>query len=49
MLIINWKPNKNSSTSLYQQIVDYIKKMISTGELDIGSKLPTQRELARIF
>lgn len=49
MLIINWKPNKNSSTSLYQQIVDYIKKLISTGELDIGSKLPTQRELAKIF
>lgn len=49
MLIINWKPNKNFSTSVYQQIVDYIKKMISTGEWDIGSKLPTQRELAKIL
>lgn len=49
MLNVNWKPNKTSSTSVYQQIVDYIKEMISTGEWDVGSKLPTQRELTKIF
>lgn len=49
MLIVNWKPNKNSSIPIYKQIVDYIKEKISTGEWDIGSKLPTQRELAKIL
>lgn len=49
MLNVNWKPNKMLSIPLYQQIVNYIKTMISTGEWDVGSKLPTQRELSRIF
>lgn len=49
MLNVNWKPNKMISIPLYQQIVNYIKTMISTGEWDVGSKLPTQRELAKIF
>lgn len=49
MLTVNWKPNKMLSIPLYRQIVDYIKRMISTGEWDVGSKLPTQRELAKIF
>lgn len=49
MLTVNWKPNKMLSIPLYEQIVDYIKTMISTGQWDIGSKIPTQRELAKIF
>ncbi|WP_236898560.1 PLP-dependent aminotransferase family protein [Clostridium beijerinckii] len=49
MLNVNWKPNKMLSIPLYQQIVNYIKTMISTGEWDVGSKLPTQRELSKIF
>lgn len=49
MLIVSWKPDKSSSIPVYQQIVDYFKRMISTGEWDLGSKLPPQRELARIF
>lgn len=49
MLIDNWKPDKNSSTPLYRQIVDYIKGKISSGDLDIGSKLPTQRDLSKTF
>lgn len=49
MLIDNWKPNKASSIPIYKQIVDYVKEKISTGEWDIGSKLPTQRDLAKIL
>lgn len=49
MLVVNWKPDKKLSTPLYQQIIDYIKKMISEGSFDIGSKLPTQRQLAKMF
>ncbi len=46
---INWKPDKNGSQPLYKQIVDYIKEKIGSGEWYIGSKLPTQRELAVLF
>ncbi|SKC92257.1 aminotransferase-like domain-containing protein [Maledivibacter halophilus] len=48
-MIINWKPNKTLNIPLYKQIVNYIKNKISTGQWDIGSKLPTQRELAKVF
>jgi GntR family transcriptional regulator of abcA and norABC len=33
----------------YKQIIDYIKEHIATGEWPIGSKLPSQRELAKMF
>ena len=33
----------------YLQIVDFIKERISNGEWTIGSLIPSQRELARIF
>lgn len=36
-------------TVKYKQIIDYIKDHIATGEWPIGSKLPSQRELAKIF
>ncbi len=49
MLVVSWKPDKSSSIQIYQQIVNYFKKMISTGEWDVGSRLPPQRELAKIF
>ncbi|MTK13693.1 MAG: PLP-dependent aminotransferase family protein [Clostridiaceae bacterium] len=49
MLKIDWKPDKSASTSLYKQIVEYIKKKISSGEWTLGSRLPTQRELAESF
>lgn len=48
-MIIDWKPNKTLTISLYKQIVEYIKKKISTGEWEIGNKLPTQRDLAKAF
>ncbi len=49
MLIIDWKPDKTLRKPLYKQIVIYIKERISLGEWSVGTKLPTQRELAKVF
>ncbi|WP_238902896.1 PLP-dependent aminotransferase family protein [Clostridium sp. YIM B02506] len=49
MIKINWKPDKSSGTSLYKQIVSYMKEKISNGEWTLGSRLPTQRELSERF
>ncbi|NRD78580.1 PLP-dependent aminotransferase family protein [Bacillus sp. BRMEA1] len=44
---IDWKRKKHSPK--YQQIVDYIKEKIANGEWPIGSKIPSQRQLAEGF
>ncbi|WP_428910007.1 PLP-dependent aminotransferase family protein [Niallia sp. Krafla_26] len=49
MLKIDWKPTKKSSVSLHIQIYDYLKKKIMNGEWVIGTKVPPQRELAKVF
>lgn len=49
MINIDWKPNRNSSKSIYMQIVDYFKEKIISGEWPIGSVIPPQRKLAQIF
>lgn len=46
---IEWKPKKHSSIPLHQQISTYIKKKIMTGEWTIGTKIPSQRNLAKLF
>ena len=38
-----------SSDSLYKQIETYIKERIVNGEWTVGTKLPSQRDLAHIF
>ncbi len=45
----NWKPDKALSIPLYEQIKVYIKNKISQGHWPIGSKIPTQRSLAKQF
>ena len=49
MLSIDWAPNPKDALPLYQQISEYMKNKIATGEWPINSKLPPQRTLARIF
>ncbi|MGE6551421.1 PLP-dependent aminotransferase family protein [Bacillus mycoides] len=44
-----WKPNMSSSIPLYKQIESYIKERIVNGEWTIGTKLPSQRDLAHTF
>lgn len=44
---MNLLPKTEDNKPIYQQIVDHVKKLITTGELGIGSKLPSIRQLAR--
>lgn len=44
-----WVLNKTSSTPLHQQIYEYMKNKIMNGEWPVGTRLPTQRELAEKF
>lgn len=46
---LHWKPEKNSSVPLHQQIYDYLKRKIMYGEWTVGTKIPTQRSLAKQF
>lgn len=48
-MIINWKPNKLIKIPLHIQILNYFKKMITTGQWINGENLPSQEELAEIF
>ncbi|CAG7615909.1 PLP-dependent aminotransferase family protein [Paenibacillus allorhizosphaerae] len=41
-----WKPDRDSSQPLYQQIADDIERRISYGEFPPGSQLPSERKLA---
>ncbi|HDR4423309.1 TPA: PLP-dependent aminotransferase family protein [Bacillus cereus] len=44
-----WKPNISIATPLYKQIETYIKERIVNGEWTVGTKLPSQRDLAHAF
>ncbi|MED3787974.1 PLP-dependent aminotransferase family protein [Peribacillus frigoritolerans] len=48
-MFIEWGPNRSSTQSLHQQIVDWIKQQITRGEWPVGTKLPSQRSLADSF
>ncbi|SME47152.1 HTH-type transcriptional regulator GmuR [Bacillus cereus] len=39
----------SKKTPKYRQIVDYMKEKIENGEWPIGSKTPSQRQLAKLF
>ena len=46
---VDWRPDKASSVPVYRQIVDYIRGEVAAGTWAAGSRLPSQRELARLF
>lgn len=46
---IDWKPDKRSTTPIYQQIVQFVCNKVATGEWSIGTRLPPQRTLAESF
>lgn len=48
-IIIDWAPDRASPVPVYKQIIDYISKKISTGDWTVGSRLPSQRQLAKQF
>jgi GntR family transcriptional regulator of abcA and norABC len=49
MFPIDWTPNHKDRMPLYIQIIEYIKNKIRLGDWPVNSKLPPQRELARIL
>ena len=44
--MLTYTLNKDSKTSLYEQLYRYIRDDILTGRLKIGEKLPSKRILA---
>lgn len=46
---MKWKPNRHSHLTVQEQIVDWIKSYIERGDWTVGTKIPTQRQLATQF
>ncbi|KOS68516.1 GntR family transcriptional regulator [Lysinibacillus contaminans] len=46
---MGWQPNREVPTSLQQQIMDWMTDNIARGDWVVGTKLPTQRQLALQF
>ncbi|MEK8132792.1 PLP-dependent aminotransferase family protein [Paenibacillus filicis] len=44
-----WSLNPSSPVPLHRQIYDYMKRRIMNGEWPVGTRLPTQRDLAAKF
>ena len=44
---MNLLPKTEENKPIYQQIVDHVKGLITTGELTIGAKLPSIRQLSQ--
>lgn len=45
-IILEWKPSRHSHLTLQEQIVEWIQTRIESGDWTVGTKLPTQRQLA---
>ncbi|OYD07319.1 PLP-dependent aminotransferase family protein [Paludifilum halophilum] len=45
----DWKPQREGNVPVYRQIADHIKEKIASGQWPVGSRLPSQRVLARDF
>ena len=43
---MKWKPSSDSHLTFHEQIVNWIKSRIESGDWSVGTKLPTQRQLA---
>ncbi len=46
---MKWKPNRYSHLTVQEQIVAWIKSHIERGDWTVGTKIPTQRQLATQF
>jgi GntR family transcriptional regulator, regulator for abcA and norABC len=46
---MHWKPNRHSHLTVQEQIIDWIKARIERGDWTVGTKIPTQRQLATQF
>ncbi len=41
--------NYDTTRPIYEQIIDYILKKLASGKYSAGSKLPSQREMAKVL
>ncbi|SOC24580.1 GntR family transcriptional regulator [Ureibacillus xyleni] len=46
---MQWKPNRHSHLTIQEQLVDWIKSRIERGDWTVGTRIPTQRQLAMEF
>lgn len=46
---MSWQPNRQSDTTLQQQIIQWVTAQVERGDWVAGTKLPTQRQLALQF
>lgn len=46
---MKWKPNRQSHLTINEQIVEWIKSRIESGDWAVGAKIPTQRQLTTQF
>jgi GntR family transcriptional regulator of abcA and norABC len=46
---VDWQPDRQSTIPVYEQIVRFVCRKIADGEWSIGTRLPSQRALARSF
>ncbi len=46
---VDWKPDLTEAVPVYRQIADYIRGKVASGDWVIGSRLPSQRTLARML
>lgn len=49
MINVDWMPNRRADKPIYQQIIEYFKGRIGSGEWPPGTVIPPQRRLAEIF
>ncbi|UFJ40179.1 PLP-dependent aminotransferase family protein [Brevibacillus humidisoli] len=43
----DWKPDRSSVVPLYRQIINHLREKITSGEWPVGSRIPSQRVLAK--
>lgn len=46
-LLADFKLDRESGEPVYQQLCDFLRRSVRSGELPVGSKLPSTRALAR--
>ncbi|MFL0555708.1 PLP-dependent aminotransferase family protein [Paenibacillus barengoltzii] len=44
-----WRPSRNSPIPLHRQIIEHLRDRIASGEWPVGTRIPSQRELAARF
>lgn len=49
VVTIDWKPDKMAKRPIYQQIIEYVSGKVGQGHWTVGSRLPSQRQLAQLF